>query len=416
MSKTSLKVEGLGKKYAIKSKSKPDSLRELLTTPVFSSKQNQKLQSTDFWAIQDINFELQRGDTLGIIGRNGAGKSTLLKILARVIHPTTGSAMIRGRVASLLEVGTGFHPELTGRENVFFNGALLGMSKSEIAANFKEIVEFSEIDKFLDTPIKRYSSGMRIRLAFSVAVHLDADIMIIDEALSVGDVAFRAKSLEKMKAAAFTGKTVLFVTHAMASAQELCNKGLLLTEGQGQNYDSIEDAINAYMGQTEKPAELTWKAKSSKRPDKRRMVPKSMHLEINGKKLSDKLVSYGESVDAVINVAIKEPSDKMSVGLSLFDENDRRIFRTAHTDNAQGDTIKLKKGKNSFRVTIPTDILKPGTYKLAADFDIENESWVVRPTTTDARVGFSVGQPENIQLWNPKREALIKPILNWSEN
>ncbi|BBL68647.1 ABC transporter ATP-binding protein [Methanoculleus chikugoensis] len=200
-----------------------------------------------FWALKDVNFEVERGEVLGIIGRNGAGKSTLLKILSRITHPTEGEIVMRGRVGSLLEVGTGFHPELTGRENIFFNGAILGMKKREIEEKFDEIVKFSGVEKFLDTPVKRYSSGMQVRLAFSVAAHLDPEILLVDEVLAVGDAEFQKKCLGKMGEVASEGRTVLFVSHNMAAVQQLCSSGILLDEGKIVFSGTKDEAVRNYL-------------------------------------------------------------------------------------------------------------------------------------------------------------------------
>ncbi len=204
-------------------------------------------KAEDFWALKDVSFEIRRGERVGIIGRNGAGKSTLLKILSRITEPTTGRVEIRGRVASLLEVGTGFHPELTGRENIYLNGAILGMTRREIKLKFDEIVDFSEVERFLDTPVKRYSSGMYVRLAFAVAANLEPEILVVDEVLAVGDASFQKKCLGKMEdVAEREGRTVLFVSHQLSSIQKLCNKGLLLKDGTLVFAGSSEEAVNTY--------------------------------------------------------------------------------------------------------------------------------------------------------------------------
>ncbi len=210
---------------------------------------DQKTDSDYVWSLKDINFEVEKGDAIGIIGRNGAGKSTLLKIISRVTAPTTGQIKVKGRIASLLEVGTGFHPELTGRENLYLNGAILGMSKKEITAKFDEIVEFAGVARYIDTPVKRYSSGMYVRLAFGVAAHLNSEILIVDEVLAVGDAEFQKKAVEKIKQV--TGdynKTVLFVSHNMSTIKSLCKKGLLLKNGEVGLYDSINPVISSYLG------------------------------------------------------------------------------------------------------------------------------------------------------------------------
>ena len=258
-------VENLGKKYTISHQQREQytSLRDIITNGVtnFGNRLLSPFRRSlapcpltlapasheDFWALKDVSFEVKQGDRIGIIGRNGAGKSTLLKILSRITEPTTGSVRIKGRVASLLEVGTGFHPELTGRENIFLNGAILGMGRSEIKKKFDEIVDFAEIEKFLDTPVKRYSSGMYVRLAFSVAAYLEPEILIVDEVLAVGDAQFQKKCLGKMEDVGKEGRTVLFVSHNMAAIQNLCNRGIVLRNGHLQAIGTHFDAITNYL-------------------------------------------------------------------------------------------------------------------------------------------------------------------------
>ncbi|HLP10787.1 MAG TPA: ABC transporter ATP-binding protein [Flavobacteriales bacterium] len=211
------------------------------------NQRTQKANSDYVWSLNNINFEIEKGEVLGIIGKNGAGKSTLLKILSQVTSPTTGTVKVKGRIASLLEVGTGFHPELTGRENIFLNGAILGMTKSEIRSKFDEIVDFSGVEKYIDTPVKRYSSGMYVRLAFAVAAHLEPEILIIDEVLAVGDAEFQKKCLGKMKDVAGQGRTVLFVSHNMNAVSRLCTKGLLLNNGEVAFAGEVNDVVTRYL-------------------------------------------------------------------------------------------------------------------------------------------------------------------------
>jgi lipopolysaccharide transport system ATP-binding protein len=243
MSDIVIKVENLGKKYLIRHQQREryTALRDVLTNKFKSfgkrlvslqpQSSNHQPSREEFWALKDVSFEVKQGDRIGIIGRNGAGKTTLLKLLSRITEPTTGRIAIKGRVASLLEVGTGFHPELTGRENIYLNGAILGMTKSEIKKKFDEIVDFAEIEKFLDTPVKHYSSGMYVRLAFAVAAHLEPEILLVDEVLAVGDAAFQKKCLGKMEDIASEGRTVLFVSHSMPAVTRLCDRAILVKEG-----------------------------------------------------------------------------------------------------------------------------------------------------------------------------------------
>jgi lipopolysaccharide transport system ATP-binding protein len=246
-----ISVDNLGKQYRIGTKLPYKTFRETLmnvvTSPARLFNKNRSGENNTIWALKDVSFEVQEGEVLGIIGRNGAGKTTLLKILSMVTEPTKGEVKIRGRVGSLLEVGTGFHPELTGRENIFLNGAILGMRKAEIKQKFDEIVDFAEIEKFLDTPVKRYSSGMYVRLAFAVAAHLEPEILLVDEVLAVGDAAFQKKCMGKMGEVAKGGRTVLFVSHNMTSISELCGSAIWIDNGQVRLVDDAEKAVQSYL-------------------------------------------------------------------------------------------------------------------------------------------------------------------------
>ncbi len=254
MSQPIISVEGLGKRYFLSHQKRQDTLRDSLTHGVrnlFKSGQSATTAREEFWALRDVSFQVNQGDVVGIIGRNGAGKSTLLKILSRITEPTTGRAVIRGRVASLLEVGTGFHPELSGRENIFLNGAILGMSRAEITRKFDEIVVFAEVERFLDTQVKHYSSGMYVRLAFAVAAHLEPEILIVDEVLAVGDADFQRKCLRKMNdVTKQEGRTILFVSHQLTSIQQLCNRVILLQRGQVTHNTDTKTGLAAYQAQS----------------------------------------------------------------------------------------------------------------------------------------------------------------------
>ncbi len=252
MSDSIIKVEGLGKKYIIAHENAGSytALRDVISRKakeMIKGKQKTGITKEEFWALKDVSFEIKKGNSVGIIGRNGAGKSTLLKILSRITEPSTGRIEIEGRIASLLEVGTGFHPELTGRENIFLNGAILGMSRVEIRKKFDEIVDFSGVEKFMDTPVKRYSSGMYVRLAFAVAAHLEPEILVIDEVLAVGDAEFQKKCLGKMDDVSKSGRTILFVSHDMNAIQKLCKTSILIDKGQVQAYDESSKVILSYL-------------------------------------------------------------------------------------------------------------------------------------------------------------------------
>jgi len=277
---TVIKVENLGKRYlighdkkangAFKYNSMRDSIYHSIRViyqkirhPLSPNRENITLE--EFWALQDINFEINQGDKVGIIGPNGAGKTTLLKLLSRITQPTTGSIKIKGRIASLLEVGTGFHQELSGRENIYLNGAILGMKRVEIKKKFDEIVAFAEVEKFLDTPVKRYSSGMYVRLAFAVAAHLEPEILIVDEVLAVGDAAFQKKSLGKMEDVSKEGRTVIFVSHNMAAIKKLCSKIIILEHGKLSYYNSVETGIKRYLQSNIKKSNIDIKSRKDRK-------------------------------------------------------------------------------------------------------------------------------------------------------
>src|SRR5687767_9125874 len=254
--RTMVSIEGVGKRYRLQHhhESLPyhtlrDSIAAAAAAPFkwMNGSRPPAVTTDDFWALRDVSFDVGSGEVLGIIGRNGAGKSTLLKILSRITEPTTGRITLDGRVASLLEVGTGFHPELTGRENIFLNGAILGMTRQEIRRNFDSIVEFAEVERFLDTPVKRYSSGMYVRLAFAVAAHLEPDILVVDEVLAVGDADFQKRCLGKMHEVSRGGRTVLFVSHNMAAIQALCSRGIWLDRGSVAADGTAADSIRRYL-------------------------------------------------------------------------------------------------------------------------------------------------------------------------
>jgi lipopolysaccharide transport system ATP-binding protein len=290
MSDTVIKVENLSKKYILGHQrqesyttlrdSIANSAKGLLKPFQRGESQVADSSSEEFWALKDVSFEIKQGDRVGIIGRNGAGKSTLLKILSRITEPTNGSIRIRGRVASLLEVGTGFHPELTGRENISLNGAILGMSKAEILRKFDEIVAFAEVEKFLDTPVKRYSSGMYVRLAFSVAAHLEPEILIVDEVLAVGDAQFQKKCLGKMSEVASEGRTILFVSHNMAAIRTLCSTAIMLNKGNISCIGSVSDCLTAYETDNVKDQGAIWKRSKERKDDS--LVISQISTTLNG--------------------------------------------------------------------------------------------------------------------------------------
>jgi len=304
----------------------------------------------EFWAIKDVSFEVQQGDVMGIIGRNGAGKSTLLKILSRITEPTKGRIRIKGRVASLLEVGTGFHPELSGRENIYLNGAILGMSRAEIKSKFDEIVAFAEVERFLDTPVKRYSSGMYVRLAFAVAAHLEPEILIVDEVLAVGDAEFQKKCLGKMSAVADSGRTILFVSHNMAAIRTLCQRAMVLSQGQLVTLANVDECIAAYGSSTSGSHASNWT-----RPTKMAAGPLSFqtvsaHVEGDQPELSLQL-------DFVL-----ESQGTHKPGFVCFDITDGSGVPLMQAMPALEGFVQPQQGGQSFRVQVDLPPLIPGQY------------------------------------------------------
>jgi len=379
-------------------------------------RQDKKTRQEDFWALKNVSFDVYKGETLGIIGSNGAGKSTILKILSRIIEPTNGEVSIEGRVASLLEVGTGFHPELTGRENVFFNGSVLGMRRSEILQHFDEIVDFSEIGKFIDTPVKFYSSGMYVRLAFAIAAHLDPDVLIIDEALAVGDVNFQQKCIDKMRDSARSGKTVLFVTHSMNIVEEICDRAVFLKNGKVEMIGDTSKVVSTYLGATSQDLTTSWKATKANyiHQPGNPITPISLSLKTRDNKSVDRTIHYKEGLLVDLSVSIDQPSDDMSVGISLYDEFNNRLFRSSHTDVEQKERLKLKKGRNDLSVEIPLDELREGAYLIALDCDIYRKDWVHNPYHTPVRTKFFLqNDGTKPTQWDIEREGLTKPIYPW---
>jgi len=374
---TVVKIENLSKRYVIghKNNERYSSLRDVITSKAgggarkildrVSGKKIQPGRSTreEFWALKDINLEIQQGDRIGIIGRNGAGKSTLLKVLSRITEPTTGRVTISGRVASLLEVGTGFHPELSGRENIFLNGAILGMSKSEIKSRFDEIVDFAEIERFLDTPVKRYSSGMYVRLAFSVAAHLEPEILIVDEVLSVGDAAFQKKCLGKMEQVSGEDRTVLFVSHNMSSIQQLCNRGVLLGDGSVVATGTIDKVVESYLRSSELEDREDIAQIARANPDYGVVVQYVDAWAVNANGMQTTGFKSGESISFNLLMNARDKIDDICVVAGIDTYMDYRIATVLSGE--EGVLFSASKDETlSVNLTFPGLHLKPGTYSL----------------------------------------------------
>ena len=367
---TVIRVQGLGKKYVIRHQIQRENggfFGRLMTRNLGHKRASYRSRAgtqaaadssvEELWAIKDAHFEVKRGEVVGIIGRNGAGKSTLLKILSRITEPTEGRVEIHGRVASLLEVGTGFHPDLTGRENIFLNGAVLGMSRSEIMRRFDEIVEFSGVEKFLDTPVKRYSSGMYVRLAFAVAAQLETEILIADEVLAVGDAEFQRKSLGKMHEAAEHGRTVLFVSHNMVAIERLCTRGLLLDSGRIAMDGDSRGVISRYLGLSESTV-LEFSPQSD--PSRIAEIRRVSMCGQDGTVLSD--VTVADVPLFRIEILVRERRTDLRVALSLHDELQSPIFASSPADLGIAQPVEI--GLHRYVVAFPGPLFLPRRYSV----------------------------------------------------
>jgi len=381
MNEIAIRVEGLGKRYRIGSQERYRTLRETLSQKLSRihfrrGVKSAYRQSESIWAVKDLSFEIGHGDVVGIIGRNGAGKSTLLKILSRITEPSEGHAEIHGRVGALLEVGVGFHPELTGRENIFLNGTILGMRKAEIAAKFDEIVAFSEIEKFLDTPVKHYSSGMYVRLAFAIAAHLEPEILIVDEVLAVGDLAFQKKCLGKISDVSREGRTVLFVSHNMAAVENLCRLGIVLDHGKQAFVGCIQDAACHYYDSlpgSRHPEGHIFDLSDA--PERQSDIGKLLtRIELyteDDRPLTGEL-RIGERLRIRIYFNLPSRTNSFDIGLGFNNVFGQRIF-TAHSLFEPHRSDKARVGPQVLVCDIPEFTLTAGTYTMRLWLDIATE-------------------------------------------
>jgi lipopolysaccharide transport system ATP-binding protein len=383
MSDVIISVENLGKKYAIRhqdQRSNYKSLREVVarkTASLFNRRDRQAARARtreDFWALRDVSFELERGKVLGIIGRNGAGKSTLLKVLSRITEPSEGRVTLRGRVASLLEVGTGFHPELTGRENILLNGSILGMSRVEIRRKFDEIVDFAGVEKFLDTPVKRYSSGMYVRLAFAVAAHLEPEILIVDEVLAVGDKEFQKKCLGKMQDVATTeGRTVLFVSHNMAAVNQLCTRGILLSKGTKIADGPSEEVTSMYL--MDAVASIDGRADLRGHPARpQSCLPLITQLTVRTRgEIITSTIPSGEEFAVDICVTLPMPLEEPRLAIAIEDSYGRRLMTFASYFNTRRPALPPLSSHCIIRCDAGKLPLAPGRYLISASVSTRDD-------------------------------------------
>ena len=436
MSDTSLafRAENISKLYRIGAKDGlRDSLSEVLfdfiQSPLRNYKKYRSLYKFDenemsdslkdpgssnlLWALKDISFEIERGETVGIIGQNGSGKSTLLKVLSRITHPTRGRVEIRGRTGSLLEVGTGFHPELTGRENIYLNGTVLGMRKREVDRKFDEIVEFSGVEKFLDTPVKRYSSGMTVRLAFSVAAHLEPEILIIDEVLAVGDAAFQRKCLNKMQDVGSQGRTVLFVSHNMAAVSRLCERGILLNEGKLVEDGPIQDVVKTYMSSSSgTSAAREWSDPSE--------APGLEISRLRGVRVVSKNGQVSEVMDIREPIGLQMEYDALASGRMLLPQfylhssDGAVVFQTLDLD-PEWRSRPRPEGHYVSTAWIPGNLLAEDSYFVSCGLltlDPNIPQFIERFTVGFRIVDTTEGDSARGD-WTGNMVGIIRPILDW---
>ena len=356
------------------------------------------------WSLKDINFEINQGEAVGIIGKNGAGKSTLLKLLSRVTSPTTGEIKIKGRIASLLEVGTGFHPELSGRENIYLNDAILGMRKKEITRKLDEIIDFSGVERYIDTPVKRYSSGMYVRLAFAVAAHLESEILIVDEVLAVGDAEFQKKCLGKMgDISKGQGRTVLFVSHNMAAVKSFCSKAMVLENGTIKKNDTVENAVGYYLSSD---AQIQNQRIFSNEYDKPEFTLHQLTINPVGKSPDELLDEYQE-IEIITDFTLKDNQNNLHVTFVLNNEIGEPLFTFSHVNTG----LKLKLGFNTIKCKLPKGFLNIGSYYLTF-FVIQNAN---SPLFIEKDIiAFNIQEGERpIGAWMGREPGYIKPVFNW---
>ncbi len=414
-----IEVKNLGKKYTIGEKAGyvalRDSINSVLTWPLRALKGQHapKNESRDFWALSDINFTVEKGEVLGVIGKNGAGKSTLLKILSRITPPTTGEITLRGRVGSLLEVGTGFHPELSGRENVYLNGSILGMRKKEIDKKFEEIVAFAGIEKFLDTPVKRYSSGMYVRLAFAVAAHLEPDIMIFDEVLAVGDVEFQKKCLGKMEEVTKKdGRTVIFVSHNMGAVRNLCTRTMLLADGHIKSIGPTEQVVSEYLALGAHSGSAISDRQHIKGDGSARVERVALTGHENAAQGS---LLIGEPLELTVNYTIKSADKELSFFVLIADSDGKVIVSSFQKD---GGLITPVVGEHAIKIGFDSLSLLPGRYSISVgifkhdrlhNFDFAD--WVDQAIDVEIAQSFYNGNSFDHRLGVVNQNATWNSIL-----
>ena len=421
MNNTAISVRNLGKSYRIgEIERKAASVQEYISRIALSPFKYLKMRMSEatedeiLWALKDVSFDVKQGEVVGVIGPNGAGKSTLLKILSMITDPTEGHAELHGRVNSLLEVGTGFHPELTGRENIYLTAAIHGMSRKEVSEKFDEILEFSGVEKFIDTPLKRYSSGMRVRLGFAVAAHLRPEILLIDEVLAVGDVAFQQKCLGRIGDVAEGGRTVLFVSHNMLAVRALCKRTILMDHGKLVADGETEDVVAQYLStNTVEEGCVSW-VNAVEQPGSEccRMLAirtRNQAGHVTGQFQSDEPILVEFEFDS------ERIDENFAMAFDLSSGDGVTLFRSAHTDMEEESWPRLKVGRNRVQCMIPGDLLGVGLFLIAVKMGIHFGPWIVN-TPPLLSIHIVSGRPKS-RFWMPRanRNQAISPVLTWRD-
>ena len=410
-----IRLEGIGKKYRLGTTASPSTLRDVIAdAPRRLARERREVRPRDFWALKDVDLEVSAGERLGIIGRNGAGKSTLLKIVAGITTPTMGRGSIHGRVGALLEVGAGFHPELTGRDNIMLSAAVLGLRRREIRSRMDEIVEFAGVAKFLDTPVKRYSSGMYLRLAFAVAAHLEPDILLVDEVLAVGDAEFQRKCLGRMEEMGASGRTVVFISHSMPAVLRLCERVMLLDQGEVAACGSPSEVISAYMqGSRESSAERSWDRQTAPGDDVVRL--RSVAVRIDGKPADE--IEIGESFSIELSYwhLGENPDRRPTANLHVHNEDGVLVFITADSADTRWRTTPRVPGLVTATCAIPGHFLSEGRFFVNAVVSTLNPT-EIHVEEIDA-VSFVVvdrsGDAGARGEWVGDFPGVVRPLLPW---
>jgi len=405
-----ISVRGLCKSYVIAREQQrhitlAEAILARLTNPFFRSR------TETFWALKDVSFDVHRGDVVGIIGRNGAGKSTLLKILSRITEPTRGEIDLYGHVGSLLEVGTGFHPELSGRENIFLNGAILGMTRAEIRRQFDAIVEFAGVEKFLETPVKRYSSGMYVRLAFAVAAHLNPEILVIDEVLAVGDAEFQKKCLGKMSDVARQGRTVLFVSHNMNAVQSLCSRCIWLQSGAVAGDGEARSVIPDYLAHGQE--QTIWVADEAYGSLKNEYFnPTRFELVDSELKTLARPVGADEKIGVLVEGDIETMHSALVVGFAIYSLDGQVMFWSQQTDEHPDQWPVLEKGHNRLLAWLPCHFLNEGDFRVELNISLHWLQWLCQPGVNAPALKLSIrGGLSKSPHWIAARPGLTAPVL-----